>query len=199
MRTGVVDYGLGNLPSVIKALERAGAAPVLISSPGELRSGLDAIVLPGVGHFGAGSRNLRPFAPALREWAAAGRPLLGICLGLQLLFEKSDEDPSAEGLGICEGEVRRIEARRVPHMGWNTLDVSPSARVLSAVAPGEMVYFVHSYVVRPDPSVAASSTTYESAFCSGLEQGSVVGVQFHPEKSGEVGRRLLERFCREAA
>ncbi len=198
-RIAVIDYGLGNLPSVTKALEAAGATAHLVTSPGQLESGADAVVLPGVGAFGAGSRNVRPFAPALREWAQAGRPVLGICLGLQLLFEKSDEDPEAEGLGICSGEVRRVQARKVPHMGWNTLEVSPSARVLSAVEPGQMVYFVHSYVVRPDPAIAVASTTYESVFCSGIEQGSVTGVQFHPEKSGEVGRRLLERFCREVA
>jgi imidazole glycerol-phosphate synthase subunit HisH len=195
VRAAVIDYDLGNLPSVTKALERIGVDARVVASPDDLDA--DVIVLPGVGHFGTGARNLRErgFDTVLTEWAASGRPLLGICVGLQLFMDSSDEDPEERGLGIVTGHVRRLEAPKVPHMGWNTLDVSGDARVLSAVGEGEMAYFVHSYYVEPDPEVAVATTTYaDTAFCSGVEQDNVVGVQFHPEKSAAVGRRVLERF-----
>lgn len=195
-RVGVIDYDLGNLPSVTKALERAGAAPVLVGGPEGLDETLDAVVLPGVGHFGAGMRNLteRGLTAPLREWAASGRPFLGICVGLQLLFECSEEDPDVRGLGIVDGEVRRLRAPRVPHMGWNTVEVLGAPRIANALAPEDMVYFVHSYVVRADPGVVSGSTEYGHVFPSVIEHGNVVGFQFHPEKSADVGRKLLERF-----
>jgi len=190
----VIDYDLGNLPSVTKALERIGVDATIVTTPDELDA--DVVVVPGVGHFGTGARNLRDrgFDTAIKEWAAAGRPLLGICVGLQLFMESSEEDPDERGLSIVPGHVRMLSAPKVPHMGWNTLDVSPGARVLSAVDDGEMAYFVHSYYVDPDPSVVVATTTYGETFCSGVEQDNVVGVQFHPEKSADVGRRVLERF-----
>ena len=195
-RIAVIDYDLGNLPSVTKALERVGAEPLVVDRGGDLDASFDALVLPGVGHFGAGARNLndRGFSGPLRDWAADERPLLGICVGLQLFFERSEEDPDARGLGIVPGEVRRLKADKVPHMGWNTVDVSGEPGVLCAVAPDDMVYFVHSYYVDPEPSYVVGSTTYGQTFCSALERGPLVGVQFHPEKSADVGRRVLERF-----
>jgi glutamine amidotransferase len=194
-RAQVIDYDLGNLPSVTKALERIGVANRIIASPDEIDDG-EVLVLPGVGHFGTGMRNLRDrgFDTALKEWASSGKPLLGICVGLQLFMDSSDEDPGERGLGIVPGHVRRLSAPKVPHMGWNTLDVSPNARVLSAIAPDEMAYFVHSFYVDPVGDCVAATTTYEETFCSAVEQDNVVGVQFHPEKSGDVGRRLLERY-----
>lgn len=201
LRVGVVDYDLGNLPSVTKALERVGADPVLLADAGGFEDALDAVVLPGVGHFGAGARNLadRGLVAPLKAWAASGQPFLGICVGLQLLFERSEEDPDARGLGIVEGTVRRLKAQKVPHMGWNTVELRKRSRVLRILGPEDFVYFVHSYYVDPDESVAVGVTGYEGDFCSAVEQGNVVGVQFHPEKSAEVGRRVLERFCREAS
>lgn len=201
---GVVDYGLGNLPSVTKALERVGAEARLLTAPSDFERPMDAVVLPGVGHFGAGARNLTElgFAGPLTAWAASGQPLLGICLGLQLLFARSEEDPDARGLGIVEGAVRRIKVDaglKVPHMGWNSVAVDGRTRVVGAIDPGDYVYFVHSYVVEPDASVAVGHTEYGATFCSAVEQGNVVGVQFHPEKSADVGRKLLDRFCRRAA
>ena len=195
MKTAVIDYDLGNLPSVTKALERIGVDNAVVERPDEL-AGYDAVVLPGVGHFGTGMRNLRErgFDSAITDWAASGKPLLGICVGLQLFMESSDEDPDERGLGIVKGHVRRLSAPKVPHMGWNTLDVSSDAKVLSAVEPGEMAYFVHSYYVDPSEPVVAATTTYEETFCSAVEQDNVVGVQFHPEKSANVGRRVLERY-----
>ena len=195
MRTAVIDYDLGNLPSVTKALERIGVDNAIVERPDELAA-FDVVVLPGVGHFGTGMRNLRErgFDAAIKDWADAGKPLLGICVGLQLFMESSDEDPDERGLGIVKGHVRRLSAPKVPHMGWNTLDVSSDAKVLSAVEPGDMTYFVHSYYVDPSDDVVAARTTYEETFCSAVEQDSVVGVQFHPEKSANVGRKVLERF-----
>jgi glutamine amidotransferase len=195
VKTAVIDYDLGNLPSVTKALERIGVDNTIVSTP-DVLGVYDVVVLPGVGHFGTGMRNLRDrgFDTAITEWAVAGKPLLGICVGLQLFMESSDEDPDERGLGIVQGHVRRLTAPKVPHMGWNTLEVASDAKVLSAVEPGEMAYFVHSYYVDPDESVVAATTTYEETFCSAVEQDNVVGVQFHPEKSANVGRRVLERY-----
>lgn len=195
-RAAVVDYDLGNLPSLTKALARIGVEPVLVDAPAGFDDSLDVVVLPGVGHFGAGARNLRErrLDAPLKAWAADGKPLLGICVGLQLLFERSEEDPDATGLGIVEGEVRRIKAAKVPHMGWNTVEVSKDARVMQAIASDEMVYFVHSFYVDPDPSIVAATASYEHDFCAAIEAGNVVGTQFHPEKSADVGRRLLERY-----
>lgn len=191
---GVIDYGLGNLPSVTKALERSGARVRLCAEPSW--DDCDALVLPGVGHFGAGARLLDEggFSEPIRKWVAAGRPLLGICVGLQLLFASSQEDPQARGLGIVDGHVRKLAAPglKVPHMGWNQL-VEPRA-VLSAVG-GERVYFVHSYAVEPaDPGVVAARVTYGSTFCAAIQTGALVGVQFHPEKSGDAGRRMLQEW-----
>jgi imidazole glycerol-phosphate synthase subunit HisH len=195
-RAAVLDYDLGNLPSVTKALERIGVDAQIVVSPDGLGDGFDALVVPGVGHFGTGARNLRDrgFDTSIKDWAASGKPLLGICVGLQLFLESSEEDPDTPGLGVIPGRVKRLHAGKVPHMGWNTVDVSDDARVLSAIGPGEMAYFVHSYYVDPEPSSVAATTTYEETFCSGVERGNVVGVQFHPEKSADVGRRVLERF-----
>lgn len=196
MRAAVIDYDLGNLPSVTKALERIGVSTLIVDGPAGLASDFDVVVLPGVGHFGAGAANLRQrrLDAPLKEWAESGRPFLGICVGLQLLFERSEEDPDARGLGIVGGTVRRLKADKVPHMGWNTVEVAPTARVLDAIAPEETAYFVHSYYVDPDPSVVVGTTTHGQTFCSAIEADNVVGVQFHPEKSADVGRRVLERF-----
>jgi glutamine amidotransferase len=196
-RAAVIDYDMGNLPSVAKALERIGIEPVLVGAPDGLEDDLDAVVLPGVGHFGAGVRNLaeRRLDAPLRAWVSEGRPLLGICVGLQLFFERSEEDPDARGLGIVDGEVRRLRARKVPHIGWNTLERRNGTRVLDVLTPDDMAYFVHSYYVAPDPSVVVATTTYDAqTFCSAIEKDNIVGVQFHPEKSADVGRRVLERF-----
>jgi imidazole glycerol-phosphate synthase subunit HisH len=194
----VIDYDLGNLPSVTKALERIGVDATIVQAPDDLTSGnFDVLVLPGVGHFGAGARNLRErgFDTSIKDWAASGKPLLGICVGLQLLMESSEEDPDEQGLGVIKGTVRKLDAPKVPHMGWNTLDTKPGTRIASVVDEGEMTYFVHSFYVEPsDPSVVAATTTYAETFCTVVEQDNVMGVQFHPEKSADVGRKVLEGF-----
>jgi glutamine amidotransferase len=195
MKAAVIDYDLGNLPSVTKALERIGVEALIVDGPDGFTDDLDAVVLPGVGHFGAGANNLadRKLVAPLKAWASEKRPLLGICVGLQLFFERSEEDPDARGLGIIGGDVKRLRAPKVPHMGWNTLETN-GATVVSGVAPGDLVYFVHSYYVDPDPTAVAATTTYGQKFCSVVEHANIVGVQFHPEKSADVGRGVLERF-----
>ena len=195
-RAALIDYDLGNLPSVTKAVERVGVSVEIIDRGEQLTESFDAVILPGVGHFGTGARNLadRDFEEPLKRWAASGAPLLGICVGLQLFCDTSDEDLDARGLGIVPGHVKRLDAPKVPHMGWNTLDVKGGARVLSAIDPSDMAYFVHSDYVCPDESAVAATTTYNETFCSAVEMDNVVGFQFHPEKSANVGRKLLERF-----
>ena len=195
-KAAVIDYDLGNLPSVTKALQRIGVETEIVDAPDAIDDRFDALVLPGVGHFGSGMRNLRErnLDGALKDWASSGKPLLGICVGLQLFLDSSDEDADAKGLGIVPGRVRRLSAPKVPHMGWNTLDVKPEAEVLSALDADDMAYFVHSYYVDVDEDAVAATTTYEETFCSGVERDNVVGFQFHPEKSADVGRRLLKRF-----
>lgn len=196
MKAAVIDYDLGNLPSVTKALERIGVTAEIVEDADGLANGFGAVVLPGVGHFGTGARNLRErgFDVAIKKWASDGKPLLGICVGLQLFMESSEEDESEPGLGIVRGTVKRLVAPKVPHMGWNTLDVSKPSRVLAELEPNEMAYFVHSYYVDPAPESVVATTTYDETFCSVVEQDNVVGVQFHPEKSADVGRRVLEGF-----
>jgi glutamine amidotransferase len=199
VKAAVIDYDLGNLPSVTKALERIGVDAVVVDGPKGFTDELDAVVLPGVGHFGAGADNLadRKLVDPLKRWASEGRPLLGICVGLQLFFERSEEDPDARGLGIVDGDVKRLQAPKVPHMGWNTLEKNAKVQngaVVSGVAPDDLVYFVHSFYVDPDPSTIAATTTYGQRFCSVVEHENIVGVQFHPEKSADVGRGVLQRF-----
>jgi glutamine amidotransferase len=199
MRAAVIDYDLGNLPSVTKAVERIGVETTIVDGPDSFDDSFDAVILPGVGHFGAGARNLaeRKLSDPLRDWAGRGRPLLGICVGLQLLLETSEEDPDARGLGIVPGTVCRLDGGtdlKIPHMGWNSLEVSEDAEVLDAIRPDDLVYFVHSYYVEPEPESVVATTTYAQRFCSAIERDNVVGVQFHPEKSADVGRRVLQRF-----
>ena len=202
-KAAVIDYDLGNLPSVTKALQRIRVSTEIVNRGDQIDGRFDAVVLPGVGHFGAGARNLsdRGFDVALKDWASARKPLLGICVGLQLFMESSEEEPGAEGLGIVKGTCRRLRGDgglKVPHMGWNTLDVKPGSKLFDGFGGprgrSPRVYFVHSFYVDPEPSSVAATTTYDETFCSVVEQDNVVGVQFHPEKSADVGRSVLEAF-----
>ncbi len=196
----VIDYGLGNLRSVTKALESVGARVELTSDPRKITSAAGA-VLPGVGAFSAGMRNLQSLGllPAIRERIAEGRPLLGICLGLQLLFSLSEEHGLHEGLGVIPGKVVRFRGElKIPHMGWNTISPvrhAPAAILFEGIPDDSFFYFVHSYYVVPqDPSVVAATTEYGTEFASAVTRDNLFAVQFHPEKSGELGLKILENF-----
>lgn len=194
----IVDYGMGNLFSVEKAFAHLGARVVVTSEAREVAAA-DKVVLPGVGAFGDCMRNLkaRGLVAVLRESAAAGKPFLGICLGLQALFEGSEESPEAEGLGIFKGTVRRIEAPglKVPHMGWNSLTPGAPSPLFEGLQESPYVYFVHSYHAVPeDEALVTARTEYGGALTAAVGRGAVQAVQFHPEKSGDVGLTILRNF-----
>ena len=190
MRVAVADYGAGNLRSLCAALERAGAEPFVTTDAAEVREAPLAVVA-GVGHVASAAEGLARTGvdDALRQRAAAGRPVLGICVGMQLLFEESEE--GGAGLGLLAGPVRRLEARRVPHMGWNTLAVDSGSRVLAGL-DGADVYFAHSYAVRPaEAGVTVAEVDHDGPVVAAVERGALAGVQFHPERSGPAGARAL--------
>lgn len=191
----IIDYGVGNLRSVKKGLEKAGASPVISADP-ERIAAADGIVLPGVGAFRDGMEMLGPIEGTVRE-AAKEVPLLGICLGMQMLMESSEEGGLSTGLGLVPGPVRRfprVPGMKVPHMGWNTLSIKPGEPLFEGVQDGSYVYFVHSYYADAAPEYTMTTTGYICPFSSSVRNGNVLGVQFHPEKSGDVGLRILENF-----
>ncbi len=194
----IVDYGMGNLRSVQKAFEKVGAAAHVIQSPREML-GADGVVLPGVGAFGQAMDNLRTagWSGPLREACLAGVPFIGICLGMQLLFESSEEMGQHAGLGILEGDVKRFNGSlKVPQMGWNQIHIEQPSQLLRDVPEGSFAFFVHSYYCIPrDRSVVLATTEYGCVFASVVGRGNVFGAQFHPEKSQSVGLKMLENFA----
>lgn len=200
----IVDYGMGNLKSVQKALERTGAMAVVTDDPAVLGAA-QGVVLPGVGAFGDAVANLRArrlIEPVLRH-VSQGKPLLGICLGMQLLFDESEEMGRHRGLGLLPGRVVRLPCPhlKVPHVGWNQLQIVDcrlqiaKRGLLAGIADGAHAYFVHSYYVVPqDPADVLATTEYGIEFASVVGRGAIWGAQFHPEKSQEVGLRLLKNF-----
>lgn len=194
---GIVDYHLNNLRSVQKAFEKAGAPSFISDDPAKLRTA-DKLVLPGVGAFGQAMENLRTLGlkDAVLAHAAAGRPLLGICLGMQLLFSKSYELGEYEGLGLLRGEVRQFpDTVKVPHMGWNQIELTAISPLLKDVPENAFVYFVHSYFVVPQDDVTIARTEYGTRFTSIVQQDTIFGIQFHPEKSQSAGLQLLKNFA----
>lgn len=197
----VLDYGMGNLRSVQKALEKYGASVVLSSHPEEIKD-VAALVVPGVGAFDDCIRNLKRnnLDRTITEFISSGRPLLGICLGLQILFEGSEEGRE-KGLGIFKGKVLRFAPiLKVPHMGWNSLELTASGKkceILKDIKNGEYFYFVHSYYVKPeDKSIIATTTDYDVGFTSSVCSKNIFGCQFHPEKSQKAGLKLVENFVK---
>jgi glutamine amidotransferase len=184
----LADYGAGNLRSVCSALARAGGSPEISADPAAAREA-PLVVIAGVGNTASAAAGLEPVADALRERVAAGRPLLGICVGLQLLFERSEE--GGDGLGLLRGGVRRLRARTVPHMGWNTLAATRPSPLLDGL-DGADVYFAHSYAAEPADDVATAVVDHGGAIVAAVESGCLAGVQFHPERSGAAGARFLE-------
>ncbi len=196
----VIDYGAGNLRSVIHALDHLGVESMrIVRTPHELK-GAEKIILPGVGAFGAGMIKLREqnLIQPIREAVLAGTPYLGICLGMQFLFESSDEMGIHEGLGLLPGHVTRFPPMtdlKVPHMGWNNVQVRRDTAFTRGLTNASYAYFVHSYYCRPaDQTDVALSTTYGIDFAAGVEHGNIYGVQFHPEKSQQTGLQVLTNF-----
>ena len=196
----LIDYGINNLRSVEKACQRVGMPVKLTSNPDELaRAG--KLILPGVGAFHAGMTALDSLGLTrpIREAAARGVPLLGICLGMQLLFDESEEMGTTAGLGLIPGRVTRMQGQgvKVPHMGWNRLSLRAPSPLLADLPDGSFAYFVHSYVCGPaEPEGILASTDHGGEFAAAVSRRNVYGIQFHPEKSQSVGLRILENFAR---
>lgn len=199
MRVTVIDYKAGNLASVLKALRFLGASPEVCTGPGSIASS-GRIVLPGVGHFAATRRlDETGLTPAIREAIARGVPFLGICVGMQWLFAGSSEAPGQAGLGIFREQCTRFAdgIEKVPHVGWNSLEICKDSRLLAGVQNGGFVYFTHSYLA-PVTRNTAAAAHYIEPFAAAVERGNVMGVQFHPEKSGEAGLQVLRNFLEAA-
>ena len=195
----IIDYGAGNIKSVEKALIMLGEAPVVSSDP-EMIIKADKVILPGVGSFGAAMDNLNKLgmSDAIRETVKKGTPFLGICLGLQLLFETSEESEGVQGLSVLKGKIVRIPAGgglKIPHMGWNSIKVSKDSRILGHLGEEPYVYFVHSYYLQADdPKIVSAVTDYGVAIHAAVESGNVFATQFHPEKSSDTGLSILQKF-----
>ena len=201
MKVALIDYGAGNLRSVANALRELGVEPVIVSGP-EALSGCTHLILPGVGSFGDCMAQLeqRGLVPAIRQWVAAGKPYLGICLGYQILFDSSEETPGVRGLGLVPGAVRRFKEApglKIPHMGWNSVvPRKPETGNWAGLGPEPYFYYVHSYFPVPDDAaVIAAQTSYgEDNFAAAIELPNLFACQFHPEKSQDAGLRLIRNF-----
>ncbi len=193
----LIDYGAGNLTSVRKALTALGADFATPARPEDCAR-FSAVIVPGVGNFAATSALVGPWRDAIAETVRQGTPLLGICLGMQWLFEGSDEAPDVPGLRVLEGRVTRLRGDaeaglKIPHVGWNALDFRGAARILSGLEPHSHVYFTHSYAA-PVTSACVAATTHGETFAAVVERGNVFGVQFHPEKSSDAGLQIIQNF-----
>jgi imidazole glycerol-phosphate synthase subunit HisH len=197
----IIDYGMGNLRSVQKALEAVGHAATVTSDPDQVRRA-SKVILPGVGAFADAIAELRRtgLGEAFVEASRSGKPCLGVCLGLQLLFDVSDEDGEHRGLGLIPGRVVRFEPEaglKIPHMGWNTLRVRKPSRLLDGIEPEPSVYFVHSYYARPDdPRDVVAESDHPRPFAAMVERENLAATQFHPEKSQRVGLAMYANFAR---
>ena len=194
----IIDYGMGNLRSVEKAFAKLGTEAVITRTPAEIARA-EKVVLPGVGAFGDCMHNLRQYdlISVIQEVVAAQTPFLGICLGLQVMFEGSEEDPGIAGLGIFRGMVKKIAAPelKIPHMGWNSLNFASPSPLLANLPANPYVYFVHSYHAVPEEAgIITASTPYGEAVTAAVGRGPVQAMQFHPEKSGAVGMQILRNF-----
>ncbi len=195
----IIDYDAGNLKSVEKAFAYLGEQALVTRSREEIL-GADRIVLPGVGAFGDAMDKLRRYGltDVIREAVGEGIPFLGICLGLQLLFDSSEESPGVEGLGLCRGRILRFpekEGMKIPHMGWNSLHFDHPGRLFAGIGEDSCVYFVHSYYLEAeDPKIVTASAQYAARIHASIEEKNIFACQFHPEKSGAVGLKILENF-----
>ena len=197
---GIIDYDAGNLKSVEKALHYLGKEVIVTRDPKQLRQ-VDKVILPGVGAFGDAMAKLKEYHldTLIHEIADSGKPFLGICLGLQLLFEESEESPGVEGLGILKGKIKRIpdeDGLKVPHIGWNSLHLQNDGRLFRGILEDTYVYFVHSYYLKAaDEQIVKATTQYSTCIHASVEQDNVFACQFHPEKSSTWGLKMLENFA----
>lgn len=195
----IIDYDAGNLRSVEKALLALGEQPV-ITRDAEVLLSADKVILPGVGSFGDAMGRLRQYGlvEVIHRIVEKGTPFLGICLGLQLMFERSDESDGMEGLGLLKGEILKIpdqEGLKIPHMGWNSLKIREGSGLFAGLSQDSYVYFVHSYYLKAaDDNIVAATTEYSTHIHAAVESGNVFACQFHPEKSSDVGLRILKNF-----
>jgi len=200
---GVINYGAGNLGSVMNALQRLSAPARFVSGSDELAPGksvFDRIIFPGDGHFATAmdSINKSGYAQAIKEWIGADKPFLGICIGLQLLFETSEEAPNVQGLSVIPGTVRRFPGRKVPQIGWNQTTARKESKIFRGLGDNSFFYYIHSYYAAPaDDSVSAAEAEYYLRYCCAVERGDLAAVQFHPEKSGATGLALLKNWIGE--
>ena len=197
----IIDYGVGNLFSLCSSFKRIGAEAVVTSDPDVIRAA-DKLILPGVGAFGDAIGKLRctGLDQLVLSEAASGKPIMGICLGMQMLFEKSYEYGEHQGLGLLKGSVIPMEGRipgelKIPHIGWNALHLTGKSRLLRHIQDGDFVYFVHSYYAEGCEDSLIATAEYGPELTAAVEKGNVFGCQFHPEKSGEVGLNILRAFC----
>lgn len=194
----VIDYGAGNIQSVVKALDYIGYKNIVTSERDELLNA-EAAILPGVGSFGDAMNNLRErgLEESIKTFVESGKPFLGICLGLQILFESSEESPDVKGLGILNGKIVRIpngEGLKIPHMGWNSLNISKDGGLFKSITNEPYVYFVHSYYLKAEENIVTSKAVYGVEIDASVQKGNLYACQFHPEKSGELGIKLLKNF-----
>ncbi len=199
----IIDYDAGNVKSVEKALQFLGQETVLTRNPGKIL-GADRVILPGVGAFGDAMKRLEDYGlvDVIRKVVQNGTPFLGICLGLQLLFESSEESPGVQGLGILKGRILRIpegegpdkKPLKIPHIGWNSLEFPKAGRLFEGVLPQSYVYFVHSYYLKAEEDIVTARTRYGVSIDASVEKGNVFACQFHPEKSSETGLLILKNF-----
>lgn len=195
----IIDYDAGNMLSVVKALRHLGEEPVISRDP-EVLKNADKLILPGVGAFGDAMDKLNGYGlvSPIKEFIATGRPFFGICLGLQLLYDESDEAPGVAGIGALAGKIKKIPAgefRKIPHMGWNSLSFPNKGRLFKGIEEGAYVYFVHSYYLEAKDRASVTATTdYNVTIDASVEDHNVFACQFHPEKSGDVGLTILKNF-----
>ena len=198
----VIDYGAGNIQSVVKALHHIGCEEICVTKDKEVLRSADAAILPGVGSFGHAMEclNSSGLTETVKEFIASDKPFLGICLGLQMLFEESEESPGVAGLGILKGKIRLIPKEygveiKIPHSGWNSLDIKKPEGIYKGINDGAYVYFVHSYyLTAEDRDVVSAQTYYGVSIDASIQRGNLFATQFHPEKSGEVGIQMLRNF-----
>ena len=197
---GIIDYDAGNIRSVEKALSYLGEKTVVSRNPETLKNA-DKVILPGVGSFGQAMENLHrsELVPVIQDMIKEGKPFLGICLGLQLLFESSEESPGVEGLGILKGKILKIPPSpglKIPHMGWNSLQLQNNGRLYRNIPQDTYVYFVHSYYLQArEPEIVKAVTEYSTEIHASVEKDNVFACQFHPEKSGKYGLEILKNFA----